>query len=131
VAGWLEAHRVQYVRRQSSRSTADLPPEMTKKMLGAQKGQLFIVKEGERTMLASLHDVKITPVGIEAAATQIEQYLLNEKRRESVQSEVSRLRAATKVEYLNQQMAAATPAPVEKTKSGQGGDIAQGVAGLK
>jgi EpsD family peptidyl-prolyl cis-trans isomerase len=135
VAAWLDAHGVQYIRRQSARSTADLPPEMATKLQVMQKGQLFIVKEGERSMLAFLNDVKHTPVAIEAAQKQIEQFLINEKRRDAATAEIARVRASTKIEYLSKEAAAKdgshAPAAGAKPASAKEDHITQGVAGLK
>jgi peptidyl-prolyl cis-trans isomerase C len=46
VAVWLDAHKIKYGRTQITRSTADVPPQLSSKLLGMPKGQLFVVKEG-------------------------------------------------------------------------------------
>jgi peptidyl-prolyl cis-trans isomerase C len=136
VASWLDARNVQYIRRQSARSTADLPPGMAGRLQTMQKGQLFIIKEGERSTLVFLNDVKDTPVGIDAVQKQIEQFLKNEKRRAAATAEIARLRASAKIEYLDKQAAAAAdnkaPAtPAAATPAGGATHITQGVAGLR
>jgi EpsD family peptidyl-prolyl cis-trans isomerase len=92
---------VKYARSQLSRSTSDLPPEMTSKLLSMPKTQLFLIREGERTLLLSLAEVKDSPVTLETATPQIEQFLYNKKNKEAADSELARLRAAAKIEYLN------------------------------
>ena len=122
VAAWLDAHKVKYGRAQLSRTSADLAPELTGKLLSMPKGQLFIIREGDRTLLISLADVKDSPVTLEVAAPQIEQFLYNKKSKEAADAELARLRAAAKIEYLNKgatgkdasaaaSAAAAAPAP--------------------
>lgn len=101
VAAWLDAHKVRYARNQASRNTTDLPPELSSKLLGMPKGQLFIVKEGERSLLVSIADIKEAPLTLEAAAPQIQQFLFNQKNKELADAEVARLRAAAKIDYLN------------------------------
>ncbi|WP_444848075.1 EpsD family peptidyl-prolyl cis-trans isomerase [Duganella caerulea] len=111
VAAWMESHQVKFGRGQLSRSSADLPPELSAKLLAMAKNQLFIVREGERSLLIVLTDIKDRPVTQEAAAPQIEQFLFNQKNKEAAAAEVARLRAAAKIEYLNKQMAPGADAP--------------------
>jgi peptidyl-prolyl cis-trans isomerase C len=118
VAVWLDAHKVKYGRSQVSRSTADLNPDLSAKLLAMPKGQLFIVKEGGRAMLIAIAEVKEAPVTLQVAAQQIEQFLTNRKNKELAGAELARLRASAKIEYMNQDMApdpkagpGAAPAP--------------------
>ncbi|MES2757521.1 MAG: EpsD family peptidyl-prolyl cis-trans isomerase [Pseudomonadota bacterium] len=118
VAAWMEARKIKFGRTQVTRSTTDLSPEMSARLLGMQKGQLFIVKEGERSLLISLAEVRDAPVTLDVAAAQIEQFLVNKRNKERATAELARLRATAKIEYLNKSMAldarpaAAAPAAV-------------------
>lgn len=147
VAGWLDANSVKYARAQLSRSSADLAPELSGKLLSMPKGQLFIIREGDRTLLIALADVKDTPVTLAQAAPQIEQFLFNKKSKDAADTELKRLRAMAKIEYMNQGSKAvassaasapsasvpkaSTPAPLPPpaTSSSEAND--RGVAGLK
>ncbi len=155
VAAWLEAHNVKFVRNQVSRTTADLAPELGAKLKGMPKGQLFIIKEGERSMLIAIADTREVPVTLEAAAPQIEQYLTNSKTKEAATAELARLRASAKIEYLNkgaEHKAAVTasastsasapavqapaapvaaPAPAQAGPAASSDSTDRGVAGLK
>jgi peptidyl-prolyl cis-trans isomerase C len=104
VAVWLDAHKVKYGRTQVTRSTADLAPELSAKLLAMPKGQLFIVKEGDRAMLIAIAEVKEAPVTLQVASQQIEQFLLNKKNKELATAELQRLRTAAKIEYLNKDL---------------------------
>jgi EpsD family peptidyl-prolyl cis-trans isomerase len=126
MAAWLDARSVQYGRRQASRSTAELPLQMAAKLQAMQKGQSFIVKQADRSLLAFINDVKDSPVTPAAAEQQIEQFLLNQKRVAAQKAELARLRAAAKIEYLNP----APPTPAAAAAAGAD-PIARGVAGLK
>jgi len=112
VANWLDAHSVKFARTQLSRSSADLPPELTSKLLSMPKGQLFIIREGERSLLISIADVRDAPVDLEAAAQQIGQFLLNQKTKSASDAEVARLRSAAKIELSNQSAKAAEATPL-------------------
>lgn len=112
VATWLDANKVKYARGEMTRSTADLPPPMVSKLQSMQKGQLFVIKENDRTLLVGLNDVKNSPVSAEDAAPQIEQYLRNKKSQDAAKEELARLRATARIEYMNKADAEkAKPAP--------------------
>ncbi|MYM26313.1 peptidyl-prolyl cis-trans isomerase, EpsD family [Duganella sp. FT135W] len=145
VAGWLDAHQVKYNRGQQARTTAELPPELSRQLLSMAKGQLFIIREGERSVLITIAEIKDAPVSPEAAAPQIEQYLLNKKNKDTADAEVKRLRAVAKIEYLNKAKApaaasapaaSAAPAAASAAASAPASTpaddaTARGVAGLK
>jgi EpsD family peptidyl-prolyl cis-trans isomerase len=104
VAVWLDAHKLKYGRTQITRSTADVPPQLSSKLLGMPKGQLFVVKEGPRAMFITVNEVKDAPVTLAVASPQIEQFLVNKKNKEMASAELQRLRADAKIEYLNKSM---------------------------
>ncbi|MEW6023518.1 MAG: EpsD family peptidyl-prolyl cis-trans isomerase [Pseudomonadota bacterium] len=106
VAVWLDAHKVKYGRAQVTRSTSDLNPELSKKLLGMPQNQLFSVREGERAMLLAVAEVRDAPVSLEVAAPQIEKFLMTNKNKELAAAEVERLRQHAKIEYLNKELAA-------------------------
>lgn len=101
VAVWLEANNVKFARMQLSRTSADLAPELSSKLMSMPKGQLFIIREGDRTLLIALADIKDSPVTLAQATPQIEQFLFNKKSKEAADAELKRLRAQAKIEYLN------------------------------
>jgi EpsD family peptidyl-prolyl cis-trans isomerase len=104
VAVWLDAHRIKYGRNQVTRSTADVPPQLSSKLLGMPKGQLFVVKEGARAMFIAVADIKDAPVSLPVAASQIEQFLVNRKNKELAAAELQRLRAEARIDYLNKSL---------------------------
>ena len=139
VAAWMESNKIGFARAQVSRTTTDLAPELVGKLQSMPKGQLFIINEGERAMLMTIVDIKEVPVKLAAAAPQIEQYLVNTRTKDAAKQEMERLRAAAKIEYLNQP-AAATAATAATAASGAASAAsasagaaaaARGVAGLK
>lgn len=139
VAAWMESNKIGFARAQVSRTTTDLAPELVGKLQSMPKGQLFIINEGDRAMLMTIVDIKDVPVKLAAAAPQIEQYLVNTRAKDAAKKEMDRLRAAAKIEYLNQP-AAATAATAATAASGAASAAsasagaaaaARGVAGLK
>lgn len=143
LAAWFDANKIKYARNQVTRSTADLPPELSAKLLAMPKGQLFVVREGERSLLNAIAEIKEAPVTLEVAAQQIEQFLINKKNKDAAEAELARLRASAKIEYLNKDMAqaaagnpapaAAVVPPAEPAASDAADKAAldRGVAGLK
>lgn len=114
VAAYLDARQIQYGRAEATRSTADLKPELSSKLLSMPRGQLFFAQEGPRAMLISIDAVREAPVTLAVASPQIAQYLANLKNREMAQAEIQRLRATARIEYLNKELApdAATPGSI-------------------
>ncbi|MBQ5964589.1 EpsD family peptidyl-prolyl cis-trans isomerase [Massilia sp. ZL223] len=125
VAVLLDARKVQYGRAQVTRSTADLNPQVASKLLAMPKGQIFVVKEGERALLISIADVRDAPVTLNIAAPQITQFLVNKKNKELAQAEIQRLRSTAKIEYLNKDLQPTGKEPgLPTTAPGVGGPAA-------
>lgn len=111
VAVFLDARNIKYGRAQVTRSTADLNPQLSGKLLSMPKGQLFVVKEGDRAMLISIAEVRDAPVTLAVAAPQIGQYLMNKKNKELAAAEIQRLRGTAKIDYLNKEYAPSATTP--------------------
>ncbi|MYM74145.1 peptidyl-prolyl cis-trans isomerase, EpsD family [Duganella sp. FT134W] len=134
VAAWFKDNNIKFARNQIARTTADLPPELGTKLLAMKPGQLFIIKEGERSVLNTVVEFKEAPVTLETAAPQIEQYLQNAKAKEAATAEIARLRALAKIEYLNKDEVADPKAPVAAQAPAADANkqvLDRGVAGLK
>jgi EpsD family peptidyl-prolyl cis-trans isomerase len=138
VTQWLAANKVQAGRSHVARSTADLAPALAGKLLAMKKGQVFAVQEGERALVIALADVQDAPVTLAVARPQIAQFLMKQRQKESASTELARLRADAKIEYLNKELAAApaaskpATAPPDKTaNTAANAALDRGVAGLK
>ncbi|MBA4094827.1 MAG: peptidyl-prolyl cis-trans isomerase, EpsD family [Candidatus Accumulibacter sp.] len=132
VAVFLDARNIKYGRAQVTRSTADLNPQLSARLLSMPKGQLFAVKEGDRAMLISIAEVRDAPVTLAVAAPQIGQYLMNKKNKEMAAAEIQRLRGTAKIAYLNkdyQPSPNAPAAPGAATPAGAADPAATAVAG--
>ncbi len=127
VAAWLDNNKIKYGRTQVSRTSADMPPELSSKLLTMPKGQLFIIREGERSLLMQLADIKDSPATLDNSVAQIEQFLINQKNKQAAEAELKRLRADAKIEYFNKTDTVASADPASR----QAAADARGVAGLK
>jgi peptidyl-prolyl cis-trans isomerase C len=116
VTGWLAANKVQAGRSHVVRSTSDLAPGLATRLLAMRKGQVFAVQEGERALVIALADVQDAPVTLAAARPQIEQFLMKQRQKELASTELARLRADARIEYLNKDFAMdpAAPAPARQ-----------------
>lgn len=136
VAIWLDSKGIQYDRGEVARSVAELPPQIAERLKDARRGQLFVIGMGSRTMLVLMNNVKDSSVSLTDATPQIEQLLLNKKRKEVGEREIANLRSEAKIEYLDksvQQEAAPAKheAAVEKHAGKKDDDIGSGISGLK
>lgn len=137
VAAWLDAKGIQYDRGEVARSVAELPPQISERLKDARRGQLFVIGMGPRTMLVLMDSVKDSPVAFADAAPQIEQIILNKKRKEASEAELSKLKAEAKIEYFDKALEqkatnTATPPSQPQAKTNNASDdIAKGVSGLR
>lgn len=142
VATWLDTKGIQYDRGEVARSIAELPPQIAERLNDARKGQLFVIGMGPRTMLVLMDNVKDSPISLVDATPQIEQILLNKKRKEAGEAEIKQLREQAKIEYLtpgaegdSSTQKSATDTSKDSSESQQvpakNDDIARGLKGLK
>ncbi|MGY1489831.1 EpsD family peptidyl-prolyl cis-trans isomerase [Methylobacillus pratensis] len=136
VAVWLDSKGIQYDRGEVSRSIAELPPQISERLKDARRGQLFVIGMGPRTMLVLMDNIKDSSVSLADAAPQIEQLLLNKKRKEVGEREIADLRSNAKIEYFEKsvQPESATVKSEEKPvkpSSKKDDDIGSGISGLK
>ncbi|WP_442783400.1 EpsD family peptidyl-prolyl cis-trans isomerase [Collimonas fungivorans] len=143
VAAWLRQRKIAHVQRQYSYSSAELPPEVGSRLQALGRNRLFVMKDGQRDLLCALTELRDSPVAPDAAEPQIERYLVNKKMQETAIAEITRLRAAAKLEYIEKP--AEKPAgdidnnalPVTATSPGKRQAVVRrsievsGVAGLK
>ncbi len=101
VAKWLNEHNISYLLDDITRSTAQMPSEMSATLKEKNKGEKFIVNENEDSLLVSINAIEQRPVTFDEAKARIEMHLLNIKRRETSQAAIARLRASAEIEYLH------------------------------
>jgi hypothetical protein len=97
------------------------------------------MKDGERDLLCALTELRDSPVTPDAAAPQIERYLMNKKMQEIAISEITRLRSTAKLEYVKKPAGSidSKGSPVVATPPGKQQPVVRksiemsGVAGLK
>jgi len=133
VQSWLVDRQINYVPSQATRTSAELPPALVKALSDMTPGSLFTIKQGEKSQLVLLQDAKSNPIALDVARPKIEEYLMLQKTGEATEAEIARLRAAAKVEYLNDsdKLDEKQASPVKVPKAAPAVDVERGLAGLK
>jgi peptidyl-prolyl cis-trans isomerase C len=137
VQEWLQGHQIKFVPTQATRSSVELPPEVVTALSKMSAGSLFTVKQGDKSQLIVLVEQKSNPLTLDMARPKIQEFLMLQKSKQAGEAEIAHLRAAARVEYLNQSDTAlqATPAataPVAETKAKPPiSDVERGITNLK
>ncbi|WDZ97906.1 EpsD family peptidyl-prolyl cis-trans isomerase [Herbaspirillum sp. WKF16] len=135
IASWLNAKRIPFTRLQVTKTSMDLPPAMLDELKTMERGHLFIVREGESAILASLADVRSAPLSQVAAAPQIEGYLMAQKQGQITDQALNQLRAEAKIDYFDKAKSLKDQAPAqaaaEPAAPAQGDAVSRGLSGIK
>ncbi len=132
----LKAKNAKYAARTGLIVPEQAPLELLPKLAAIQDGQTGVIESPKSISVVHVVSSKSEPVEFKTASNAIKQYMMNQRVREAIDSELNRLKKEAKVEYLGQFAKAAPveiPGPASDKGSGQpsGSDIANGVAGLK
>lgn len=124
VTQWLNAHQIKYALTRAAHAAETMPPPLLTKFSQMAIGEvIFINANGTngRTMAASLSEVKEVPISEKDSKPLIERILSEQKRKDTAEAEMKRLRGAAKIEYINKKFDPSTDAkvakPAEATKS--------------
>jgi len=104
VTQWLNAHQIKYAATRVAHAAETLPPQLLTKFGQMAIGEVvFISGNGAngRTMAASLIEVKEVPISEKDSKPLIERIVSEQKRKQTAEAEMKRLRAAAKIEYIN------------------------------
>lgn len=119
--GWLKQHNIAYVKTQLTYTSGDLPEQIIGKIKNLGRNHLFVMQDGKQNLLCALTELRDSPVTGDAAAAQIERYLLNKKMQEVAATEIARLRSSAKLEYVDKSAGLITDEPpVTAEPSGKG-----------
>ena len=100
VALWLDAKKIAYIQSTRSYTSADMPAETTKNLQTLGRSRLFILEDGDQTLLCALNDLRDSPLTNQAATPQIEHQLFVEKMEKVAVTEIAKLRSSSKVDYV-------------------------------
>lgn len=105
VVQWLDKHQISYFSDEMIQTTTDMPPQVATRLQNTQIGEMFLVHENANatSILVSVKNIEQDPVTFEDIRSRITTHLLINKRRETAQDAIARLRAAADIEYLHDQ----------------------------
>jgi EpsD family peptidyl-prolyl cis-trans isomerase len=110
VTQYLQAKKLPVQVSQNTTAAEALPLQLLDRFAGLKDGQTMFTQTPNGAVIATLLQSRDAPLTEEQARPAIEQYLLNESKRKTVEQEVKSVRAAAKVQYMGQ--FAAKPADV-------------------
>lgn len=120
-AAELEAYlREKKFRVRSDRSTVpaeSIPLPLVERLAAVKPGSGLLVPAANGVRVIFVSATQDAPVSIEQARPAIETFLLNEKKRQTVDKEMNALRGAAKVEYLGKFKGLAASAPAQAAAS--------------
>lgn len=120
VAAFLEhlnANGIRFVGNQAVRSAEQLPLAMIKTFAAMKDGQAFIAATPNGAQVVVLVGSREQPVTVDQARPAIEQFLMNERKRKTLDDNRKALRAAASIQYLGK---FANAAPASGSASGAG-----------
>jgi hypothetical protein len=138
IAKVLSASGIRYRETNSTRPAEALPIEALPRIAQLAKGDSVAFTDQNLANVLVLIDYAVQPVTLERATPQIQQFLLNNKKREVAQAKSKELREKGKIEYVGAflksngeaKSAAVQPAPKPLTGIGKE-ELEKGVQGLR
>lgn len=100
VFAYLRSENLRFAANQAVRPAEQLPLASVNAFAAMRPGQAALNATPRGAQLVIVADARDQPVGEEQARPAIEQYLLNQRRRELLDQEMKRLRAAAHIEYI-------------------------------
>lgn len=104
-----------YTVRQSTQPASALPMDLLGKLAPLRDGQSLLLPSPQGMRLVMVVASRVDPISEEAARPSIEQFLVNDRRRQIAEQELKALRGGANIEYVGT-FAAAAPTNGEAAK---------------
>ena len=143
VAAWLKEQNIPFNAGSGAKGAEQLPLNLVPRVAELRDGQIRLVTMPGGAAVLQLIASRDQPVDEQTARPAIEQFLANKKKSELAETEMKRLRAAAKIEYLGE-FAASPGAPATSaqpatqpdaapvaSKDASAAHMEKGVRGLK
>lgn len=101
VTQWLDERLIKFDRTQATHASESLPQQLLAKFNKMVEGDIIFINANGRTAVGRLIDVTSAPITKEDAKPIIERILIGQKHQQTAESEIARLRRASKIEYIN------------------------------
>ena len=111
VAAVLAAHHIDCETQTLTRAAEQLPLEQLPQFSSAESGDVIIQpSQDERTTLMSITGIQSSPIGFESAQPIIQQYLVNVRKAEALDTHLKEARAAASITHVDASLLAASDA---------------------
>jgi|Laugresbdmm110sn_2_1035109.scaffolds.fasta_scaffold00071_13 EpsD family peptidyl-prolyl cis-trans isomerase len=115
--GWLKAHQLKYAVKRVAHAAETLPPQLLAQFGKMAVGQMvFIGANGPnaQAMAVSMAEIKEMPISEKDSKPLIERILTEQKRKQTAEAEMKRLRETAKIRYIDKKFDPANAPKVEK-----------------
>ena len=99
VVRWLDSHKLPFDAATSSRAAEQIPSNILRRLSEMRDGQIAVFSTPRGVSVVRLEQSAEASLSEKQATPSIERYLLNRKRLELAQTEVTRLRERAKIDY--------------------------------
>jgi EpsD family peptidyl-prolyl cis-trans isomerase len=137
IASWLKSQNIPFAGNATTKAAEQLPLELLPRFHQMKDGQIAVLPTKDGLQVVQLLASRAAPMDQKAATPYVEQFLMNQKKGEVSNRELTQLREQAKIEYVGE--FAKTDAPVATTAKAVADKPAEkvptamekGVAGLK
>jgi EpsD family peptidyl-prolyl cis-trans isomerase len=114
-ADWMKSQGIDGKAGQAVKPAEQIPTAFLAQLKNMQDGQVTVLATGPNSItLLQLQSSQAQPVTLEQARGAIEQVLLSEKRKTSLEAEIKKLRSSGKIEYVSGFFPAGSGSQAEK-----------------
>jgi peptidyl-prolyl cis-trans isomerase C len=117
---WLKANQIKYALKRVAHAAETLPPQLLTQFSKMAVGQMvFIGANGPnaQAMAVSMAEIKEMPIAEKDSKPLIERILTEQKRKETAEAEMKRLREAAVIRYIDKKYDPANAPKVEKPEA--------------
>ncbi len=115
--GLLKERQVKYAIKRVAHAAETLPPQLLTQFSKMAVGQMVFIGANvpnAQTMAVSMAEIKVMPISEKDSKPLIERILTEQKRKQTAEAEMNRLREAAKVRYIDKKFDPANAPKVEK-----------------
>lgn len=104
ITSWLKRHNIQYNQGQLVKTSSDYPKEIANRLNKLHKGEIFLLKDGEYSLINLISDTQDNHLSLTEAVEIIRHFLLQQKIQDISKMEINRLRSLSKIEYVQKDL---------------------------
>jgi hypothetical protein len=102
LAAWLKSQNIQFAPNRGVRPAEALPLDLLPKLHSMKDGEIRVIENNERLYVFRVVGSKKAPVTETQATPRIQLFLTNQRSRDVVVAEITRLKKAANIEYVGE-----------------------------